>query len=166
MRIRTERRSRMDEERQEYLSEAELDALIRQVEKQEMLRAPSYLKEEILFRMKEEPANLTLHGEMAGTNRRRDGVREEPSAERKKRELFFYSMRVSLAAAAAVVMLFALPMGGNGGDRGGYPAASEERVRPASRMMQSLSEHSTQFCKKLNSVSTWLVSEDKEWREM
>ena len=38
----------MDEKRQEYLSDAELDELIHQVEEREMLQAPSYLKGEIL----------------------------------------------------------------------------------------------------------------------
>ncbi|MDO5345057.1 MAG: hypothetical protein Q4E91_04875 [Lachnospiraceae bacterium] len=153
----------MNEERQEYLSDAELDALIRQVEKQEMLRAPSYLKNEILLSTRRETAAVDQRQEAFRKNRYRNGRQENLSLEKRKREFLFYSLRVSLAAAAAVVMLFALPISEAGGNRGGFIAAQEESARPSSRMVQSLSEHSTQFCRKLNSVSTRLVSENPGW---
>ena len=155
----------MDEKRQEYLSDAELDELICQVEEREMLQAPSYLKGEILFHIRELPAvSLEGHAEKLPKGcteertERKSEQKEVLSPERRKKILFFYSLKVSMAAAAAIVLLFAFPVRERTGVAGDYWMTEEEYLPPSSRVMRSLNEHSTQFCRKLSYVSNWLVS--------
>lgn len=128
----------MDSLKEGYLSSEELDALIRQVETQEMLQAPSYLKEEILLCVKEETG-------------------QNGPGDRKKRELFAYSLRVGLAAAAAIAMLFLMPV--EEYRRNGYVDRTvyTEYRSPSGRAARTLKEHSNELCRKLNAASNWLV---------
>lgn len=68
-----------------YLSEEELNALIRQVESQEMLRAPVHLKTEVMEQVR----------------------REKRGA--KKRQVFVYRAKVLAAMAAALTLLILMP---------------------------------------------------------
>ncbi len=64
----------------EYLSEEELNSLICEIEKDDLVAAPPDIKEKVLSRVKN-----------------------------KKRDFTMYCFRVIASAAAAIVMLFALP---------------------------------------------------------
>lgn len=66
--------------RDEYLSDEELDALIVEIEQEDLVVAPPCIKERLLYR-----------------------------EESKKRDFAMYCLRVVASAAAAIVMLFALP---------------------------------------------------------
>lgn len=136
----------MNKERREYLSDAELDALIRQVEEKEMLRAPVYMKDEILFRRDAGMRKIMPIAVPPLTRRQR------------KRELFFYSLKVGLAGAAAIAMVFLLPMAESGE---GFPLAGRgwpDDTRRQNVVVERLSERTDTICDRLDEVSNWLIS--------
>ncbi|MDD3368763.1 MAG: hypothetical protein PHP50_07750 [Lachnospiraceae bacterium] len=66
------------------MTEQELEKLIAEVEKDEMLQAPSYLKREILTKIS--------------------------GKKRARKELVLYSLKIGFATAAALMVLTVLPM--------------------------------------------------------
>lgn len=136
----------MDKERESYLSDAELSALIEQVEEREMLKAPSYMKDEILFRRDASMRKIMPIPVPPLTQRQR------------KRELFFYSLKVGLAGAAAIVMVFLFPVTESGE---GFPLAKGNWPDGAKRqnaVVERLNERTDMICERLDEVSAWLVS--------
>ena len=136
----------MEEDRLDYLSDEELSRLISQVENHEMLRAPAYLKEETVSRMRQlSPERESAPLIVAGRERE------------KKRALIFYSLKVGAAAAAAIVMLFALPV------REIESAQRREQSR-VSRISDQISENlgarANELSQNLGRISNWLVSGD------
>lgn len=79
---------------EEYLTEEELNKLIGSVEEERMLKAPSYLKSEILTAIDEEERLIRNKG--------------------KKRQLIFFEMKIIGGMAAAIFMLFLLPVSAQG----------------------------------------------------
>lgn len=75
-----------------YLNDDELEALIQEVEENELVPAPAPLKEKILFQVAAEES--------------RKARKKQQS---KQTRLFIYSTKVVLATAAALLILFNLP---------------------------------------------------------
>lgn len=77
-----------------YLSDAELDALILEIEACEMVSAPAYLKEETVLKLSE----------------KQNSVESKVSKERDKvLEFRNYCFRVIASAVAAIALMFVLP---------------------------------------------------------
>lgn len=77
-----------------YLSDAELDALILEIEASEMVSAPAYLKEETVLKLSE----------------KQNSVESKFSKERDKvLEFRNYCFRVIASAVAAIALMFVLP---------------------------------------------------------
>lgn len=136
----------MEGDRLDYLSDEELSRLICQVEDHEMLRAPAYLREETVSRMRQlSPA------------REHTLLPEAESAREKKRALIFYSLKVGAAAAAAIVMLFALPVREFESAQRGEPSRVS---RISDQISENLGTRTNELSQKLGMVSGWLVSGD------
>lgn len=86
--------------KEEYMSEEELEQLIEEVEQGAMLRAPAYLKEQIL----KEIQNTEL--------KQTPSVRPSATEYRKniRKQLLVYELKVAGLVAAAILMLFLLPV--------------------------------------------------------
>ena len=69
----------------DYLSEEELDRLIRQVESQEMLHAPIHLKDNVMAQIRSEKRSI------------------------KSRQIFVYRVKVLAAMAAALMLVILMP---------------------------------------------------------
>lgn len=102
----------------EYLTDKELEALIAEVEEQELICAPVELKERILSAVQE--VSASSEGKDAGEDKpleMADEIARPPEQgspvrvpqRDKRRELLLYSMRVVLAAAASIAVLLAMP---------------------------------------------------------
>lgn len=134
----------MDENRQDYLSDEELTRMICQVEDHEMLRAPAYLRVETAAMLRRMSRQEKLVPFPAGRAR-----------QEKKRELFFYSLKVGAAAAAAMIMLIGMPVG----QMGTLPEGGTERISSVSDSIAAgLGERMNRMSIGLGSLSDWLVS--------
>ena len=81
----------------EYLSEVELEALISEVEENDMVMAPPQLLDELLVRLEA--------AEKEENSKAKSGEKKNAS----KKEFTRYCFRVITSAAAAIVLLFFLP---------------------------------------------------------
>lgn len=91
----------------EYLSDADLETLIMQIEQQELVMAPPDLKDRILGKVQKEAKSqetAKAHTEM-GTQ-----VRYSQKGVSKKAEFRRYCFRVWTSVAAAILLIFMLPM--------------------------------------------------------
>ncbi len=97
----------MEEGRTKYLSDEELSSLIAQVEEQELLRAPSYLKAE------------TMEAIARSSDSKRKSLERIPAKKeafggfygvRSRLKLLGYSVQVGVVSAAAIVLLVLFPM--------------------------------------------------------
>lgn len=84
---------RMQKDKQDYLSEKELQSLIDSIEQEEMVHAPQYLKESILDKIMSE-----------------ERINSSSSHRSSKVQLITYAMKVGAAAAAAIVLLVLIPV--------------------------------------------------------
>lgn len=75
----------MTEQKMNYLTDEELEKLIKDVEMHGMLECPSYVRQETLQRAK-------------------------VSLRKRKQQLYIYSLKVWAASAAAILLLFSLPL--------------------------------------------------------
>lgn len=91
---------RMQKDKQDYLSEKELQSLIDSIEQEEMVHAPQYLKESILDKIMSE-----------------ERINASSSHRSSKVQLITYAMKVGAAAAAAIVLLVLIPVK----DYGSFP---------------------------------------------
>lgn len=156
----------MDSDRLEYLSDKELEQLIGEVEGQEQLQAPSYLKRETLRKIQRKYCPIVPI--------------------QKKKAMILYRIKVGMAVAAAMIVLCILPVGelsmemgrqswGNvwgqmeyhgWNDLSGewdeaemqYPSSLEGGVD--SYVAKQLQETTDQICRSLQEFSAWLVSGD------
>lgn len=96
---------RMQVDKVDYLSDKELQSLIQNMEQEDMIHAPHYLKESILEKIKSEERVTSISSHRSS-----------------KVQLITYAMKVGVAAAAAIVLLLLIPVG----DLGGLP---DEEIR-------------------------------------
>lgn len=75
---------------EEYLTEEELNKLIHSVEEERMLKAPSYLKSEVLMMIEQE--------------------RQQEEHKHSKRQLMFFELKMIGGIAAAIWMLLLMPV--------------------------------------------------------
>lgn len=137
----------MDPNRLEYLSEQELEQLILEVEAQELLQAPSYLRRETMQKLQ----------------RKYDPI--VPFQKKNKGTMAIYRIKVGMAVAAALIVLCILPEGsisGNTDER--YPDLQEREwsYDPAddggSSVAKQLRDTTDQICQSMQEISGWLVS--------
>lgn len=150
----------MEPSKLEYLSEAELEQLIMEVEEDEMLQAPSYLKRETLQKIRRKYYPIV------------------PIQKKNKKVLFLYRLKVGLATVAAILVLCVLPAGefpgnlgiiGSGNRLVGRESLRDVQVegeslengltkRGSTHATRKIKETSDQICQTLNEISGWLVS--------
>ncbi len=91
----------MENLKEAYLTDEELERLIAQVEQEPMLQAPSYLKDEILNSLSEQDEKMQQwQAKVKSFNRSQS-----------RKQLWLYSVKVAVGAAAALVMLWITPAG-------------------------------------------------------
>lgn len=115
----------------EYLSDEELNELIKEVEESAMLTAPSYLREEILKQ-----------------------IQVSQPKKSNRQELFFYSLKVGFATAAAVAMLFVLPMGSRPTD--GYDIPTD-KCQGFNKVSEKINEKTNWICEQIYSISNEMI---------
>ncbi len=120
----------------EYLSETELMELIESVEKEPLLKAPSYLKEQILFK-----------------------VSKKESLSRQKQNAFFiFSAKVAAGAAAAIALLFLLP---DPAQYDRFPNNAAVFYKNEHSLIEGLNEKTAQFCNFINDTANSIfIKED------
>lgn len=91
----------MENLKEAYLTDEELERLIAQVEQEPMLQAPSYLKDEILNSLSEQDEKMQQWQEKLKLLNRSQS----------RKQLWLYSVKVAVGAAAALVMLWITPAG-------------------------------------------------------
>lgn len=150
-----------------YLSEEELDSLIADVEKDGMVKAPVYLKQEILKKAVS------------------DGKGKALSSEKKtaaRIQLFVYSAKIIAAAAAAVYCLILMPTSLNRSTVSPEHSIREQRierdmaeyekenggetegeVREKKSLTIFVNEKSNEWCEKVNEFSNFLIMEEKNY---
>lgn len=89
----------MEELKESYLTDEELERLIAQMEQEPMLQAPSYLKDEILNSLSQQDEKMKQWQAKAKFYDRSQS----------RKQLWFYSAKVAIGAAAALAMLWILP---------------------------------------------------------
>ena len=93
-RVKEQTERKLPVRREEELSNAQLAALIAQVEQNGMLRAPVGMKQEILEKTRRADVQLVI--------RTQDMSR--------KLQVFFYGLKISMAAAIAMFLIFWMPL--------------------------------------------------------
>lgn len=113
-----------------YFNEEELEALIAEVEGQELLKAPAYLKQEIL-------AKAGAAGEKAQKAR--------PARKSSARlQLLLYSAKVVAGAAAAVLLLLVMPVAFNQSAALTDYSEREQRIEEDMQKYRELQSRKTQ----------------------
>ena len=149
------------EDTPEYLSDEELEALIRETEEGPMIKAPEYLEENILHKI-EQQQKVTVY-------------KEKVSA---KRKLLIYSMKVMAAAAAAIAFLIVVPTVEKQSrpDMETYVAEAKEQVNKdlqeqkektkkrseEQNFLQSVNDASSAFCNFITETTNgWFLKEER-----
>lgn len=127
-----------------YLSDEELLKLIADTENNHMLKAPSYLKDEILSCV---DSIEVMESEFVEPAEIRPVKKMNSSS---KMELIFYSLKVCVAMVAAIIIVFLIPA-----DK---VEPSQENNSVFSMMTQQMNEKTNKLCDVLNSVTNKVIS--------
>lgn len=158
----------MEQNRNEYLTEEELEAFIHDVESDRQLRAPDYLAEMILHKAERQTVRESVEI-IPIRNAIRETIREgkpvlvkEPS---KQKQLLAYSAKIVAAAAAAIALIIVIPtvQSSSQNQAEAYQVQYDQNSqREEKSMMQNLNEKSSDFCNKLfESTNQLFHREDK-----
>lgn len=158
----------MEQNRNEYLTEEELEAFIHDVESDRQLRAPDYLAEMILHKAERQTVRESVEI-IPIRNAIRETIREgkpvlvkEPS---KQKQLLAYSAKIVAAAAAAIALIIVIPtvQSRSQNQAEAYQVQYDQNSqREEKSMMQNLNEKSSDFCNKLfESTNQLFHREDK-----
>ncbi|MBR1702779.1 MAG: hypothetical protein IJ716_12565 [Lachnospiraceae bacterium] len=135
----------------------ELWKLIQELESGELLRAPSYLKREILDALPEEQPETRLETQRAGKSRFRRNL-----------EWFGYALEVGAVTAAAVALVLLVPVQE---ERGGIEpdevyavrsAQEEERWEREAEARQQISDAASDLTKKIVTWGSFLLPDEEE----
>ena len=144
------------EETLEYLSDEELEALIRETEESPGIKAPEYLEENIIHKIAQQQKRVVQ--------------KEKMSAQRR---LFLYSMKVMAAAAAAIAFLIVVPAVEQQSrpDMETYVAEAKEQVnkdlqeqkeKAKKNFLQSVNDASSAFCDFITETTNgWFLKEER-----
>lgn len=149
------------EETLEYLSDEELEALIRETEESPGIKAPEYLEENIIHKIAQQQKRVVQ--------------KEKMSAQRR---LFLYSMKVMAAAAAAIAFLIVVPAVEQQSrpDMETYVAEAKEQANKdlqeqkekakkrseEQNFLQSVNDASSAFCNFITETTNgWFLKEER-----
>lgn len=137
--------------KEEYMSEEELKQLIEEVEQSAMLRAPAYLKEQIL----KEIQNAEL--------KQTPSVRQSITEYRKniRKQLLVYELKVAGLVAAAILMLFLLPIWRPENSKEQVPIVTEENYDQDSGFLYHWNTASGKMMQCINITSNVLLHPDE-----
>lgn len=132
---------------QDYLSEEELKQLIEETEHGEMLKAPVYLKSEIMdkIRMEEKEKKVIEMPQRSGISM---------TEKEKKRAYMRYRIKVAGIAAAAIFALFMIPTGTSNLKQSSL--ADEEKTS----ITGTINEKTNAWCSHLFEFSNGLIAPD------
>lgn len=128
----------------DYISDEELLDLINEIEEGAMLKAPVYLKGQILQRIQEEEIS-----------RRENSVRQSVTGHKKniRQQLLAYKIKVIGTMAAAIIMLFLLPVSVQGESN----TMSTENYEQRNRMFECWNTASSQLLQQMDTISNQLL---------
>ena len=132
----------MEHNLNEYLSEEELQKLIDETNEHEMLKAPSYMKTEILTRVQAMEVQKT------------QTVGKQMTYEQKKKAFRIYRIKVAAVAAAAIFALFLIPKT----DFSPKPDA----VAGKSVVTETINDKTNEFCSRLFEFSNGIISPEQK----
>lgn len=126
--------------REDYLSDQELEELIRQVEEQDMIAAPDYLEEKICTKI-----------------RQSEQVVQYRAKKSTRQRLFFYSLKVIAASAAAIAFLYIVPMVQSQEQPPTYVSETQQpdwsreaaKRKEETSFVQNVNQATNQFCNSL-----------------
>lgn len=132
---------------QDYLSEEELKQLIAETEHGEMLKAPVYLKSEILdkIRMEEQKEKVIEMPQRSG---------KVMTEKEKKKAYMRYRIKVAGIAAAAIFALFIIPAGTSNSKQSS--SVNEEKTS----ITGTINEKTNAWCSHLFELSNGLIAPD------
>lgn len=130
---------------QDYLSEEELKQLIEETEQGEMLKAPVYLKSEIMDKIRMEEKKVIEMPQRSGRTM---------TEKEKKRAYMRYRIKVAGIAAAAIFALFMIPTGTSNPKQSSL--ADEEKTS----ITGTINEKTNAWCSHLFEFSNGLIAPD------